>query len=66
MKTTLQISIDTDLKVRLDALKERSGVPVSRLITNLLLEHLSNLERRYPPLMKAGDQQRKRKARVHE
>lgn len=57
MKTTLQISLDTDLKGRLDALRERSGVPVSRLISNLLREHLPKLEKRYPPLVEAGERE---------
>lgn len=48
MRTQLQLSIDEDLRDRLDNLRSRTGIPISRLIDMLLREHLSVLERRYP------------------
>lgn len=46
MKTSLQPSIDIDLKSRLKNLSSQSGIPIAKIIQKLLEQHLDNEERK--------------------
>jgi predicted DNA-binding protein len=47
MKTHFQLSIDSDMKTRLDDLSKTSGLPIARIIDKILREQLRNYEERF-------------------
>lgn len=71
VKTSFQLSIDTDIKQRLLNFSNQTGIPVSRLIRDLLQKYLPEEERKHNiqlPLekttisTKAGETTKKKKA----
>ena len=47
VKTSFQLSIDTDMKQRLLNFSNQTGIPVSRLIRDMLQKYLSEEERKF-------------------
>jgi hypothetical protein len=44
MRTSIQISIDSKLKSRLFVFKNYTGIPISKVITDALMEYLPEKE----------------------
>ena len=44
MRTSIQISIDSKLKSRLFNFKNQTGIPISKVITDALMEYLPEKE----------------------
>ena len=44
MRTTIQISMDSKLKLRLLNFKNYTGIPISKVITDALIEYLPEKE----------------------
>ena len=44
MRTSIQISIDSKLKSRLFNFKNHTGIPISKVITDALMEYLPKKE----------------------
>lgn len=47
MKTSLQLSIDIDLKNRLKNLSSQSEIPMAKIVQKFLEEHLDSEERKH-------------------
>jgi predicted DNA-binding protein len=47
VKTSFQLSIDTDMKQRLLNFSNQTGIPASRLIRDMLQKYLSEEERKF-------------------
>ena len=60
VKTTYQLSIDVELKSRLDKLKAKTGLAIAKIIDTILHENLSDYERGARPLTKTNEQTPKR------
>jgi hypothetical protein len=46
-KLQLLLSIDPPLKARLENIKQKTGIPISRIVTDLISRHLDEFEERY-------------------
>ncbi len=47
MKTILQLSIDVKLKQRLKNISNQTGIPISRIISDILQKYLPEEERKH-------------------
>ncbi|MFH1561863.1 MAG: ribbon-helix-helix domain-containing protein [Nitrospirota bacterium] len=55
MKTTLQLSIDITIKERLKKLSDQTGIPIARIIQNILQGHLTEEELKYGIQLNVND-----------
>lgn len=52
MKVQFQLLLDSELKQRLESLKEQTGIPIARFINDIIRENLYDLESKFETINK--------------